>query len=154
MKRIHKIISGGQTGTDRAALDTAIDFGIPIGGWCPKGRTSEDGIIPDQYNLTETKSKHPTARTKANVKDSDATLIIAQGPLTGGTALTQRIAKEKYKPCLVTDPTDCSAVEIANAWLEDNEIKVLNIAGPRASNDPQIYELSCQFLRKMICSDD
>ena len=154
MKGIQKIISGGQTGTDRAALDTAIDFGIPIGGWCPKGRTSEDGTIPDQYKLTETKSKHPAERTKANVRDSDATLIIVQGPLTGGTELTQRFAKAKHKPCLVTDPTDCSAVDIANAWLEENDIKVLNIAGPRASNDPQIYELSCQFLRKLICSDE
>lgn len=154
MKGIQKIISGGQTGTDRAALDTAIDFGIPIGGWCPKGRASEDGLIPDQYNLTETTSKHPAQRTRANVKDSDATLIISQGPLTGGTALTQRIAREKHKPCLVVDPTDCSAVDIANTWLKKNEIKVLNVAGPRASNDPKIYELSRQFLRKLICNDD
>lgn len=151
MHGLCKIISGGQTGTDRAALDAAIELCIPIGGWCPEGRFSEDGTIPDRYKLTETTSKNPAKRTKANINDSDATLIIARGTLTGGTALTQRLAKEMGKPYLVADPTDCAAVDKAKSWLQQHEIEVLNVAGPRASDDPQIYELSRQFLQKLIC---
>ncbi len=153
MTAIRKIISGGQTGADRAALDAAIELGITCGGWCPKGRASEQGPIPDQYPLIETPLADPAQRTEWNVRDSDATLIIAQGKLTGGAALTQRVARSLEKPCLVIDPTEATSAETARAWLNERMVRTLNVAGPRASTDSQIYELARQLLSKALARD-
>ena len=153
MSTVHKIISGGQTGVDRAALDAAIELGITGGGWCPKGRASEDGPIPDRYPLTETPFADPAQRTEWNVRDADATLIIAQGKLTGGTARTQRLATSQPKPCLVINPTEATSAATVRAWLNEHAVTTLNVAGPRASTDPDIYELALGLLRKVLAGD-
>ena len=153
MTAILKIISGGQTGVDRAGLDAAIELGIVCGGWCPKGRASEQGPIPDHYPLIETPLADPAQRTEWNVRDADATLIIAQGKLTGGTALTQRLAKSLAKPCLVIDPAEATSAATVRAWLNDRAVKTLNVAGPRASTDPHIYELALGLVRKVLAGD-
>ena len=136
------IVSGGQTGADRAALDVAMELGIPHGGWVPKGRAAEDGAIPARYCVTETGSSAYDERTKLNVQDSDGTLIIARGPLTGGTALTRDHARALGKPVLVIDISGASIDDAARKigeWIERGKIKTLNVAGPRASQDPTIY---------------
>src|SRR5437867_10686295 len=98
---IERIISGGQTGADRAALDFAIARGIPHGGWCPQGRLAEDGIIPGCYKLTETPSPDPVQRTEWNVRDSDGSVIFSIGPrLAGGSKKTADFARRHKKPCL------------------------------------------------------
>lgn len=154
MSAVTKIISGGQTGVDRAALDVAVELGIACGGWCPKGRAREDGPIPDYYPLVETPSTDPAQRTEWNVRDADATLIIAQGKLTGGTALTRRLARSMKKPCLVTNPAEAISGATVRDWLDDHQVEVLNVAGPRASNDPHIYELARQLLSNALARDD
>ena len=154
MSAVTKIISGGQTGVDRAALDVAVELGIACGGWCPKGRAREDGPIPDHYPLTETPSAEPAQRTEWNVRDADATLIIAQGKLTGGAALTRRFARSMKKPCLVTNPAEAISPATVRDWLDDHQVEVLNVAGPRASNDPHIYELARQLLSNALARDD
>src|SRR5213080_1459301 len=103
-KVISKIVSGGQTGVDRAALDVALELGIPCGGWCPIGRRAEDGVIPDRYPLRQAPSANYADRTALNVRDSDGTLILARGPLRGGTALTKTFAERYGRPYLVVDP--------------------------------------------------
>src|SRR6516225_6913367 len=100
---IAKIISGGQTGVDRAALDVALELGIPCGGWCPKGRRAEDGPIPQRYPLQETGSKEYPVRTAKNVRQADGTLILTRGPSDRGTALSVRLAGKHKKPCLCVD---------------------------------------------------
>lgn len=133
-----RIVSGGQTGVDRGALDAAMALGIAHGGWCPKDRLSEDGTIPGCYELQELESSDYAKRTEQNVIDSDATLILYEGPLVGGTRLTVKFASEHSKPYL-TQPLgkrfDASRVQ---AWLNQTNPKVLNIAGPRESKYPGI----------------
>lgn len=140
------IVSGGQTGVDRAALDAAIALGIALGGWCPRGRLAEDGTIPARYALRETGSPHYAVRTERNVAESDATLILHQGTLRGGTALTRRLAEQHAKPCLVVDLTREDGVTIARAWLEETRPSALNVAGPRESQRPGIAALARAFL--------
>ena len=144
-----KIISGGQTGVDRAALDAAIATGIPHGGWVPKGRKAEDGIIPSKYDLSELDDEEYAARTLKNVRDSDGTLIITRGSPDGGTLFTRELAAEHYKPFVVIDLQESdpsrSSKEILS-WLSSNSIEVLNVAGPRESKKPGIYEQALQFL--------
>lgn len=147
---ITKIVSGGQTGVDRAALDVALALGIPCGGWCPKGRRAEDGAIPAHYPLTETTSKDYRVRTRRNVRDSDGTLILMRGPLSGGTALTRRLAKEMRKPCFVVDLTRRPRVSDVRTWLASNNICTLNVAGPRESSQPGIHALARRFLRQVF----
>lgn len=147
---ITKIISGGQTGVDRAALDVALALGIPCGGWCPKERRAEDGVIPAYYPLTETTSKDYRVRTRRNVRDSDGTLILTRGPLSGGTALTHRLAKEMDKPCLVVDLAQRPRANDVHAWLTSSNIRTLNVAGPRESNQPGIYLQTKKFLRRIL----
>ena len=101
MKYPQRIVSGGQTGVDRAGLDAAMEIGLPIGGYVPKGRLAEDGQVPDKYPMTETGSKDYKERTKRNVLESDGTLIINIGPLKSGTALTAKIAHENNKPLMI-----------------------------------------------------
>lgn len=142
-RRPQLIISGGQTGVDRAALDAAIALGIEHGGWCPQGRRAEDGRIPEYYRLRETSSPRYADRTRRNVDEADATLIIAPRPLTGGTRLTSEYAAQTGKPCLVIDPADPGTVDEARAWLAKLPAAsgggyTLNIAGPRESQVPGI----------------
>jgi hypothetical protein len=135
---IQKIISGGQTGADRAALDWAINNRIPHGGWCPKGRRAEDGVIPERYGLQETPRRNYRQRTKWNVRDSDATLIITlTKELTGGTLLTDHYARKMTRPCLHVLPEDGWRVRLKE-FLETNRILILNVAGPRRLSAPDI----------------
>ena len=144
------IVSGGQTGVDRGALDAAIAAGIPHGGWCPRGRLAEDGPIAAQYQLRETRSAKYSIRTRKNVLDSDATLILCRGPLTGGTDLTYRLAQHHAKPCLVVDlQQDPDAAEVRR-WIEAHRVGVLNVAGPRESSHPGIAEQAYRFLLRVL----
>ena len=133
---LSKIVSGGQTGVDRGALDAALDAGFPCGGWCPKGRKAEDGAIPARYPLSEMASSAYRERTKRNVIDSDGTLILFFGELTGGTRETLLIAEALGKPVLTLDcsvkPIEDAAVEAA-AFIRIHSIGTLNVAGPRES---------------------
>lgn len=138
-----RIISGGQSGADRAALDAAIRLGIPHGGWLPRGRKAEDGPLPARYRLRETESDSYRERTEKNIVDSDATLILSFGPLTGGSALTESLALRHDRPCLTIDLEEVpreSAVAAVEKWLPRHGIRTLNVAGPRASNEPRIYD--------------
>jgi hypothetical protein len=135
-----KIISGGQTGVDRAALDVALQCGIPLGGWCPKGRLAEDGVIDDRYPLRETDRDEYAMRTAFNVRDAEGTLIIATGALTGGTALTRDYAQRFERPCLVIEPQDPTAPARVAKWIALHAPGVLNVAGPRESTCPGIYQ--------------
>lgn len=145
-----KIISGGQTGVDRAALDVALDLGLPRGGWCPKGRRAEDGPIPARYPLKETGAAQYPVRTEWNIRDSDGTLVLAYGPARGGTALTLKLARRHKKPLLVIDLRQNGFAGTVREWGEKNRIKILNVAGPRESEAPGIYGLACQFLREVL----
>ncbi len=137
------IISGAQTGVDRAALDAAIACGLDYGGAIPRGRLAEDGPIDLRYaELTELKSDDYAVRTRRNVLDADATLILCPGPPEGGTALTERIACELGRPVLVVDidnETSSSAIDRMRAWLDTLTPTILNIAGPRESRYPGLY---------------
>ncbi len=149
-----KIISGGQTGVDRAALDVAIELGIPCGGWCPKGHRAEDGRIPDYYPLEETSSAEYPQRTRMNVEDSDGTLILAWGPPAGGTLLTVKLARKEGKPHLFADLENGFEPARAREWIASHEIRVLNVAGPRESESPGMYEKTRAFLRKVLQGHD
>jgi hypothetical protein len=141
-----KIVSGGQTGADRAALDWAIENGIEHGGWCPEGRLAEDGVIPAHYQVVELAGAGYRARTKANVRDSDATLIISIEPvLTTGSKHTQLFAQAFGKPCQHIYPA-MDWRHAIKAWLDSNAIQVLNIAGPRASSEPEISSFTTEVL--------
>ena len=140
---IQKIISGGQTGADQAALDVAIKLDIPHGGWIPKGRITEAGILPAKYKLKEMATASYPKRTEKNVLDSDGTLILSHGKLTGGSSLTQKFANQHGRHCLHIDLNKTNAFKASldiNAWIEENSISVLNVAGSRASKDPKIYD--------------
>jgi len=148
---ITRILSGGQTGADRAALDFAIKHHIPHGGWLPKGRKTEDGTLPEKYILQEMPTPDYSKRTKQNVLDSDGTLIVSHGFLTGGSALTEFLAEEHNKPYLHIDLNLLSmqeAAQIINQWIQSYKLKVLNVAGPRASKDPKIYQAIMNLLEK------
>ena len=139
---IEKVVSGGQTGADRAALDVAIELGIPHGGWVPKGRKTERGPLPAKYQLKEMPTADYPKRTEQNVIDSDGTMIVCHGPLTGGSEYTRRMADKHDKPWIHVDTSRISveaAVEFVRAWINGSDVKVLNVAGPRASKDPRIY---------------
>lgn len=143
------IVSGGQTGVDRAALDVAIALGIEHGGWCPRGRRSEDGTIPSRYEMRETDSPEYPVRTEQNVVDSDATLILWDGALKGGTLLTRRVCARLDKPHLVLAIDRCDASD-AQVWLAKQRPARLNVAGPRESTRPGIYQRSFEFLLTVL----
>lgn len=145
-----KIISGGQTGVDRAGLDAAMEAGIPVGGVCPKGRKAEDGAIPEQYPLTELKTVSYTIRSERNAKDSDATLILNLGGLSGATAKSREFAHQHMRPYLVLQLEKKPDPAVVQQWIEQHQIRVLNIAGPRESKRPGIYNLSRSFLRAVF----
>ncbi len=150
-KRLQRIVSGGQSGVDRAALDVAMYLDIPHGGWCPLFRRAEDGPIPDHYNLAETKSPGYAERTRKNVIDSDGTLILYAGQISGGTALTVTLARKYHRPLLLVDlekeACDSGAVR---SWIIDKNIQVLNVAGPRESTVPGIAQQAEQFLHGVL----
>ena len=154
---IKKIISGGQTGADRAALDFAIMLDLPHGGWVPKGRKSENGVLPDKYSLKEMPTSSYAKRTEQNVLDSDGTLIVSHGRLIGGSALTKELAEKHGRPCVHIDfDTDnfLDAAKTVQSWVLNNEIKTLNVAGPRASEDPDIYRRTMDILKAVFSLDD
>jgi hypothetical protein len=140
---LSKIVSGGQTGVDRAALDVAIKLDVAHGGWVPRGRLAEDGFLPESYRMRETSSALYSERTEKNVIDSDGTLIISRGELTGGSETTRTMAIKHQRPWLHVDLNQASAflsaVRIVE-WLNAHRIRILNVAGPRASKDPRIYQ--------------
>lgn len=148
--KLVKIISGGQTGVDRAGLDAAMEIGLSVGGYVPKGRLSEDGQVPDKYPMTETGSKDYKSRTKRNVLESDGTLIINIGAMKSGTALTAKIARENNKPLMIIQFDQDYKSGAVIDWLNENQIKILNIAGPRESKIPGIYEQAKMFLLKEL----
>ena len=148
-----RVISGGQTGVDRAALDAALEAGLPVGGWCPRGRKAEDGAVPDRYPMHETPSSAYAERTRWNVRDSDATLILSAGPLTGGTALTLTAVRSTKQPHCVVDSRTHSpqaAAALVDEWLESTGAEVLNIAGPRESSAPGIYTWALATLQLVL----
>jgi hypothetical protein len=138
-----KIVSGGQTGVDRGALDAALGMDWSCGGWCPAGRGAEDGRIPERYPLVQTRASDPAVRTRRNVTDSDATLILCVAEPTGGTALTAEICRELGRPCLIVDAGKVSAEDAAaqaSEFVIRHGAGVLNVAGPRESGWPGAYE--------------
>ncbi len=150
---VDEIVSGGQTGADRAALDTALRMGIPYGGWCPRGGLAEDlpappGLLAHYPNLVEAPTPEPAERTRLNVRDSDGTLVLTRHPgrLTGGTARTVRVAEELGKPLLVASPDDETVVEEVRDWLARSGVRVLNVAGPRESKEPGLYDATMRVL--------
>jgi hypothetical protein len=153
---LKKIISGGQTGADQAALDVAIKLGIPHGGWIPRGRKTETGILDDKYKLKEMETFDYNKRTEQNVIDSDGTLIISHGRLTGGSDYTQEMTILHHRPWLHIDLNKSSAFQAAEkikSWLAENEIEVLNVAGPRASKDPAIYQATVDIIETVLYLD-
>lgn len=149
-----KIISGGQTGVDRGALDACLDKNFPCGGWCPKGRLAEDGRIDLKYPLVETKSSSYNLRTRRNVLNSDGTLIIAKNQLLGGTLLILNIAKAMGKPVLVFVPENQAetkaGIQLIRNWINKNKISVLNVAGPRKSEWEKGYGFAFRTISELI----
>ncbi|WP_131781995.1 putative molybdenum carrier protein [Legionella gresilensis] len=149
---VNKIVSGGQTGVDHAALKVAAELGFMTGGWCVKGGLDENGsCILNQYpSLQETTTSDPARRTKLNVRDSDGTLIIVPNwpwsNMQDGTGLTIQEAKKQHKPYLIVSLYKVQTNNCVD-WVEVNNISVLNIAGPRESNSPGIYKEAYRFLK-------
>jgi len=147
-----RVISGGQTGVDRAALDVARELEVPCGGWCPRGRRAEDGRIPESYPLRETPSASYPERTAWNVRDSDGTLIITRGRPRGGTALTVSLARRAGKPVMVANLESGANASEIRAFLLEHRIRVLNVAGPRESEAPGIHDQAAALLRELLAN--
>ncbi len=148
-----KIVSGGQTGVDRGALDAALTAGAEAGGWCPQGRLAENGPIPACYPLRELPGGDYLARTRRNVQDSDATLIIGFGPLTGGTARTLEFCRLEGRPWLVIDAAQTPVEEALGPLLEfidRHRVRVLNVAGPRASGEPRAHAYARSLITALL----
>lgn len=148
-----KIVSGGQTGVDRGALDAALTAGTPCGGWCPAGRKAEDGCIDPVYPLQETGSEQYVVRTRQNVIDSDGTLVIFFGSLEGGTARTIEFCRELAKPCYSLDGLRNQPQQAADKikeFVAQNRIEILNVAGPRASKQPQAQAYTRETLSLLL----
>ena len=147
MGTVLKIVSGGQTGADRAALDWALAQNLPCGGWCPKGRKAEDGAIDSKYPLKESSSASYLQRTEWNVRDSDGTVVFSMAPaLTGGSMKTVEFARKHGKPWLHLHFEEGKAVDKLRSFVSDNGIEILNVAGPRASKEPKVGEFVIQTL--------
>lgn len=148
-----RIISGGQTGVDRGALDAALDLGVECGGWCPAGRLAEDGIIPERYPVIELEDGGYAERTAQNVMDSDGTLIISNDEPMGGTRETIERCIEKGKPYLIIKYRETSTPEAkgkALKFLQNRYIRRLNVAGPRASQWPEGHALTYQIMSAIL----
>lgn len=152
-----KIISGGQTGADQAALDAAISLGIPHGGWLPRGRKTEAGTLAQKYRLKELDSAKYRDRTEKNILESNGTLIISFGSLTGGSALTEALAIRHNRPCLHLDLElidQPQAVTTVQKWLLEHQIDILNVAGPRASGEPRVHRAVFELLTAIPWNDE
>ncbi len=149
-RMIEKIISGGQTGVDRAALDVALEQGIACGGWCPAARQADDGPIPAKYPLRETADFDHTVRTEFNTRDSDGTLVLNRGSLHGGTAYAVEMARHLGKPVLVVDVEAPLPMEEILGWLKAHRIRTLHVGGPRESSRPGIYEQAALLIRDIL----
>jgi hypothetical protein len=145
-----KIISGGQTGVDRAALDAALACGLQCGGWVPRGRRAEDGPIAEAYPMSEMKSSAYEARTRQNVIDSDATLILTRGEPEGSTREALTIAQELKRPYHIVDLKRTHSPLAALRWIEAKRPDVLNVAGPHESNAPGVYDEAELFLKHLL----
>lgn len=153
---LKKIISGGQTGADQAALDVAIKLGVPHGGWIPKGRVTEIGVLDNKYKLQEMETTNYNKRTEQNIIDSDGTLILSHGRLTGGSDYTREMAILHHRPWLHIDLEKIGAFQAAEkikSWITENDIEVLNVAGPRASKDPAIYDATVDIIETVFYLD-
>jgi hypothetical protein len=150
MGLLTKVVSGGQTGVDRAALDAGIKSGLVVGGWCPRGRLAEDGVINKTYPLVETPSVDYAVRTEWNVRDSEGTLILYRGEIHGGTALTREFAVQYGKPFFCSELRMDSNTEQVVGWIRRKSIQTLNVAGPRESSNPGIYSQAYQFLIELF----
>lgn len=153
---IEKIVSGGQTGADQAALDAAIAWKIPHGGWIPKGRKTEAGKLPNKYQLKETPTEEYAERTEKNVIDSDGTLIFSHGDLKGGSKFTMEMAEKHKRPWLHVDLNLINEFEAARkiiTWIEQNTIHDLNVAGTRDSEDPVIYQAVIKIMISVFHMD-
>lgn len=150
----NRIISGGQVGVDRAALDWAMEHGVPHGGWCPQGRRAIDGELPARYQLQEADSPSYAKRTRLNVRDSDATLIINQGTLDGGTRFTVKCAEQlgKQNLCVQVNEDDSLGVisDEIRRWLRVGRFHTLNVAGPRETKRPGIYAITRELLDRVL----
>lgn len=149
---LDKIISGGQTGVDRGALDAARALGIPRGGYCPRGRKAEDGRIPAEYPLTEIVSARYAARTEKNVLVADGTLVLCRAAPKGGTGLTCTLARRHRKPLLVVSLGTPLPLEQIQDWIHRHGIRTLNVAGPRESEAPGIQQQAAQWLHTALAS--
>ncbi len=148
-----KIISGGQTGVDRAALDVALKHGLECGGWCPAGRLDELGRIPNQYPLQELEAGGFAERTSQNVKDSDGTVVIYPGKLYGGTERTVHLCIELKRPHELIDAsklTTENAAKLITEFVRNRKIDILNIAGPRQSEWPEGYDYASEVLDRFL----
>jgi hypothetical protein len=145
-RRPARIVSGGQTGVDRAALDAALSLGLACGGWCPRGRKAEDGPIDPRYPLEETPSDEYAERTEWNVRDADGTLVLTFGEPTGGTAYTIAVARRLGRPLLILDLAGGPDPGEVRRWVEAEGIGVLNVAGPRESVRPGAHASARRFL--------
>lgn len=150
---LNTIISGGQTGVDRGALDAALAMGFPVGGWCPADRSAEDGPIPGRYPLSALDRGGYRERTLQNVVDSDATVILAPGDLTGGTRLTLLFCVQHSRPHLVIDAAQTAEPEAAAQiaqFVEQRSIGILNVAGPRASGWPRAHNYAQRTIGALL----
>ena len=152
---LERIISGAQIGADRGGLDAALERGLPIGGWVPRGRRAEDGTVPEKYaGLLETPSADYRARTERNAKDSDATLIFTRGPLSGGSKLTADFCRKHGKPWLQIDLAEEGDRDFrfAALWLNDHGARTVNIAGQRESKAPGIQAEVATFVGRVLAA--
>ncbi len=149
---LKKIISGGQTGADRAALDVAIELGLACGGWCPAGRNADDGPIDLRYPLQETNEMDHTVRTGYNVRESDATLALFRGELQGGTAYAVAMAEHLGKPVMAVNLDAPPDERTIRQWIDEHGIETLHIGGQREASSPGIYQMATTFLKQVIRS--
>lgn len=144
------IVSGGQTGVDRAALDVALERGLPCGGWCPAGRWAEDGPIHPRYPLRETPSADPAERTAWNARDSDGTLVLVTGAESPGTALAEEEARRRGRPVYRWHLDALPDPDAFRRWLQVHRIRTLNVAGPRESESPGVCAAAAAYLRSVL----
>ena len=146
----NRIVSGAQTGVDRAALDVALELSLDCGGWCPRGRRAEDGPLDARYPLRETPLRRYDQRTDWNVRDSNGTLILYRARVDGGTRLTRVRARLRGRPFRQVDLDQDPETEPVLKWIRRHQIQVLNVAGPRESSSPGVYDRARAFLLKLL----